>query len=299
MRSEVARGRAITPAIHVTLSLSPWFWQEFQGQDLCQYCGQQFGGADTLMDLSTGPYIHQTREWILRNCPVPVGTVPIYQALGKVNGAVENLSWEIFRETLIEQAEQGVDYFTIHAGVLLRYVPLAANRKTVIVSRCGSIHAKWCLTHHKNNFAYEHWDEICQIMRNANDEAQFAELKTQYDLTHRAWEFDVQVMKEGPRHVTLQKILENTKKQLDWCSEAPFYTLSPLTTYIAPGYEHFTSAIVAPTIGAAGTALLCYVTPKEHLGLPNRDDVNAGATSYKIAAHAAYLGPTKSQFHHE
>ncbi|KAI0565509.1 thiamine biosynthesis protein [Gracilaria domingensis] len=324
VRSEVARGRAIIPSNTRHLELEPMIvGRNFKvkinanignsavtssiEEEVEKLQWSTMWGADTLMDLSTGPHIHQTREWILRNCPVPVGTVPIYQALEKVNGIVEDLSWEIFRDTLIEQAEQGVDYFTIHAGVLLRYVPLTANRKTGIVSRGGSIHAKWCLTHHKENFAYEHWDEICQIMRkydiafsigdglrpgsiyDANDEAQFAELKTQGELTRRAWEFDVQVMNEGPGHVPLHKIPENMKKQLDWCSEAPFYTLGPLTTDIAPGYDHITSAIGAATIGAAGTALLCYVTPKEHLGLPNRDDVKAGVISYKIAAHAADL----------
>lgn len=262
-------------------------------------------GADTAMDLSTGKNIHETREWILRNSPVPVGTVPIYQCLEKAGGIVENITWELFKETLLEQAEQGVDYWTIHAGVRLHYVPLTAERVTGIVSRGGSIHAKLCLLDHKENFAYEHWDEILDIcaeydislsigdglrpgcIADANDEAQFAELKTQGELTRRAWEKDVQVMNEGPGHVPLDKIPENMEKQLDWCNEAPFYTLGPLATDIAPAYDHITSAIGAATIGAAGTALLCYVTPKEHLGLPNRDDVKQGVIAYKIAAHAA------------
>jgi len=264
-------------------------------------------GADTLMDLSTGQHIAQTREWIMRNSPIPVGTVPIYQALEKVDGIAEDLTWEAFRETLIEQAEQGVDYFTIHAGVLLRYVPMTIHRKTGIVSRGGSIHAKWNIFHHKENFAYEHWDDILDIcaeydialsigdglrpgsIYDANDESQFAELMTQGDLTRRAWEKDVQVMNEGPGHVPLHKIPENMRNQLDWCNEAPFYTLGPLVTDIAPGYDHITSAIGAANIGALGTAMLCYVTPKEHLGLPNRDDVKAGIIAYKIASHAADL----------
>ena len=264
-------------------------------------------GGDTLMDLSTGKNIHQTREWILRNCPVPVGTVPIYQALEKVNGRAEDLTWEIFRDTLIEQAEQGVDYFTIHAGVRLAYIPLTARRVTGIVSRGGSIMAKWCLSHHKENFLYTHWDDICDIMAaydvsfsigdglrpgsiaDANDEAQFAELKTQGELTTRAWERGVQVMNEGPGHVPMHMIKENMDKQLEWCHEAPFYTLGPLTTDIAPGYDHITSAIGAAMIGWYGTAMLCYVTPKEHLGLPNKNDVREGVIAYKIAAHAADL----------
>ncbi len=264
-------------------------------------------GGDTLMDLSTGRNIHQTREWILRNCPVPVGTVPIYQALEKAGGRPEDLTWEIFRDTLIEQAEQGVDYFTIHAGVRLRAIPMTARRMTGIVSRGGSILAKWCLTHHKENFLYTHWDDICDIMAaydvsfsigdglrpgsiaDANDEAQFGELKTQGELTRRAWEHGVQVMCEGPGHVPMHMIPENMEKQLEWCHEAPFYTLGPLTTDIAPGYDHITSAIGATMIGWHGTAMLCYVTPKEHLGLPNRDDVRAGVIAYKIAAHAADL----------
>jgi phosphomethylpyrimidine synthase len=264
-------------------------------------------GGDTLMDLSTGRNIHQTREWILRNCPVPVGTVPIYQALEKAGGRPEELTWEIYRDTLIEQAEQGVDYFTVHAGVLLRYIPLTARRMTGIVSRGGSILAKWCLAHHRENFLYTHWDEICEIMAaydvsfsigdglrpgsiaDANDEAQFGELRTQGELTERAWDLGVQVMCEGPGHVPLHLIAENMEKQLQWCHEAPFYTLGPLTTDIAPGYDHITSAIGAATIGWHGTAMLCYVTPKEHLGLPDRDDVRAGVIAYKIAAHAADL----------
>lgn len=324
VRSEVARGRAIIPSNKRHLELEPMI----VGRNFKVKINSNIGnsavtstieeeveklqwsvmwGADTLMDLSTGKHIHETREWILRNSPVPIGTVPIYQALEKVDGVAENLTWEVFRETLLEQAEQGVDYFTIHAGVLLRFIPMTANRKTGIVSRGGSIHAKWCLTHHRENFAYEHWDEICEIMReydiafsigdglrpgsiyDANDEAQFAELRTQGELTRRAWEYGVQVMNEGPGHVPMNKIPENMEKQLDWCSEAPFYTLGPLATDIAPGYDHITSAIGAANIGALGTALLCYVTPKEHLGLPNRDDVKAGVIAYKIAAHSADL----------
>ena len=264
-------------------------------------------GADTVMDLSTGKNIHATREWILRNSPVPIGTVPIYQALEKVNGKAEELTWEIFRDTLIEQAEQGVDYFTIHAGVLLRFVPLTAHRMTGIVSRGGSIMAKWCLAHHQENFLYTHWDDICDIMAaydvsfsigdglrpgsiaDANDEAQFGELKVQGELTERAWAKGVQVMNEGPGHVPLHLIEENMAKQLEWCHEAPFYTLGPLTTDIAPGYDHITSGIGAAMIGWYGCAMLCYVTPKEHLGLPNKKDVKDGVIAYKIAAHAADL----------
>jgi phosphomethylpyrimidine synthase len=266
----------------------------------------RFGG-DNLMDLSTGRNIHNIREWIIRNCPVPVGTVPIYQALEKVNGVAEDLTWEVYRDTLIEQAEQGVDYFTIHAGVLLRYVPLTAKRITGIVSRGGSIMAKWCLSHHKENFLYTHFEEICEIMKkydvsfslgdglrpgsiaDANDEAQLGELKTLGELTKIAWEHDCQVMVEGPGHVPMHMIKENMDKQLDWCHEAPFYTLGPLTTDIAPAYDHITSAIGAAMIGWFGTAMLCYVTPKEHLGLPNKDDVRVGVITYKIAAHAADL----------
>ena len=264
-------------------------------------------GADTVMDLSTGRNIHDTREWILRNSPVPIGTVPIYQALEKVGGVAEDLTWEIFRDTLIEQAEQGVDYFTIHAGVRLAYVPMTAKRVTGIVSRGGSIMAKWCLSHHKESFLYEHFDEITEIMKaydiayslgdglrpgsiaDANDEAQFSELYTLGELTHRAWKSDVQVMIEGPGHVPMHKIKENMDKQLEVCGEAPFYTLGPLTTDIAPGYDHITSGIGAAMIGWYGTAMLCYVTPKEHLGLPDRDDVKVGVVTYKLAAHAADL----------
>ncbi len=264
-------------------------------------------GADTVMDLSTGRYIHETREWILRNSPVPIGTVPIYQALEKVNGIAENLNWEIFRDTLLEQAEQGVDYFTIHAGVLLRYVPMTAKRLTGIVSRGGSIMAKWCLSHHSESFLYLHFREICEIcaaydvslslgdglrpgsIQDANDEAQFAELRTLGELTKIAWEYDVQVMIEGPGHVPMQMIRRNMTEQLEHCHEAPFYTLGPLTTDIAPGYDHFTSGIGAAMIGWFGCAMLCYVTPKEHLGLPNKEDVKQGLITYKIAAHAADL----------
>ncbi|MGA8475180.1 MAG: phosphomethylpyrimidine synthase ThiC [Candidatus Cybelea sp.] len=264
-------------------------------------------GADTVMDLSTGKNIHETREWILRNSPVPIGTVPIYQALEKVDGKAEELTWELFRDTLIEQAEQGVDYFTIHAGVLLRYVPLTANRITGIVSRGGSILAKWCLAQHSENFLYEHFEEICEIMKaydvafslgdglrpgctaDANDAAQFAELETLGELTDIAWKHDVQVMIEGPGHVPMHMIEENMRKQLEVCKEAPFYTLGPLVTDVAPGYDHITSAIGAAMIGWFGTAMLCYVTPKEHLGLPNKKDVKDGVIAYKIAAHAADL----------
>jgi phosphomethylpyrimidine synthase len=264
-------------------------------------------GADTVMDLSTGKNIHATREWILRNSPVPIGTVPIYQALEKVGGKAEDLTWEIYRDTLIEQAEQGVDYFTVHAGVLLRFIPMTARRMTGIVSRGGAILAKWCLAHHQENFTYTHWDEICDIMAaydvsfsigdglrpgsiaDANDEAQFAELKVQGELTERAWKHGVQVMNEGPGHIPMHLIEENMHKQLEWCHEAPFYTLGPLTTDIAPGYDHFTSGIGAAMIGWYGCALLCYVTPKEHLGLPDKKDVKDGVIAYKIAAHAADL----------
>jgi len=264
-------------------------------------------GADTVMDLSTGKNIHETREWILRNSPVPIGTVPIYQALEKVGGKAEDLTWEIYRDTLIEQCEQGVDYFTVHAGVLLRYVPMTARRVTGIVSRGGSIMAKWCLAHHRESFLYTHFREICEIMRaydvsfslgdglrpgsiaDANDEAQFAELKTQGELTRIAWDMDCQVMNEGPGHIPMHLIKENMEKQLEWCAEAPFYTLGPLTTDIAPGYDHLTSAIGAAMIGWYGCAMLCYVTPKEHLGLPDKKDVKDGVIAYKIAAHAADL----------
>jgi phosphomethylpyrimidine synthase len=264
-------------------------------------------GADTVMDLSTGPDIHTTREWIVRNSAVPIGTVPIYQALEKTDGRPEELTWDLFRDTVIEQAEQGVDYMTVHAGVLLRYVPLTAKRLTGIVSRGGSIMAAWCLAHHRESFLYEHFEELCEIfaaydvafslgdglrpgsIADANDAAQLAELRTLGELTEIAWRHDVQVMIEGPGHVPLHKIKENVDLQMDWCHEAPFYTLGPLTTDVAPGYDHITSAIGAAVIGMFGTAMLCYVTPKEHLGLPNRDDVKAGVIAYKIAAHAADL----------
>ncbi len=324
VRDEIARGRAILPANVNHPELEPMII----GRNFLVKINANIGnsavtssieeevekmvwatrwGADTIMDLSTGANIHETREWILRNSPVPVGTVPIYQALEKAGGRPEDLSWEIFRDTLVEQAEQGVDYFTIHAGVLLRYIPLTARRRTGIVSRGGSILARWCLAHHQENFLYTRWDEICEILaaydvsfsigdglrpgsiEDANDEAQFAELRTQGELTRRAWEFDVQVMNEGPGHVPMHLIQENVQKQLDWCGEAPFYTLGPLTTDIAPGYDHLTSAIGAAMIGWYGTAMLCYVTPKEHLGLPDREDVKQGVLAYKIAAHAADL----------
>jgi len=324
VREEVARGRAIIPANVNHPELEPMII----GRNFLVKVNANIGnsavtssieeevekmvwairwGADTVMDLSTGRNIHETREWILRNCPVPIGTVPIYQALEKVGGRPEELTWEIYRDTLIEQAEQGVDYFTVHAGVLLRYIPLTARRVTGIVSRGGSILAKWCLAHHQENFLYTHWDDICEIMAaydvsfsigdglrpgsiaDANDEAQFAELYTQGELTRRAWQHGVQVMNEGPGHIPMHLIRENMEKQLAWCGEAPFYTLGPLTTDIAPGYDHLTSAIGAAMIGWFGTALLCYVTPKEHLGLPDRDDVKQGVLAYKIAAHAADL----------
>jgi phosphomethylpyrimidine synthase len=324
VREEVARGRAIIPANINHPELEPMII----GRNFLVKINANIGnsavassieeevekmrwatkwGADTVMDLSTGKNIHATREWIIRNSPVPIGTVPIYQALEKVGGRAEELTWEIYRDTLIEQAEQGVDYFTVHAGVLLRFIPLTAKRRTGIVSRGGSILAKWCLAHHQENFLYTHWDEICEIMAaydvsfsigdglrpgsiaDANDEAQFGELHAQGDLTKRAWEFGVQVMNEGPGHVPMHLIQENMQKQLEWCHEAPFYTLGPLTTDIAPGYDHLTSAIGAAMIGWYGTAMLCYVTPKEHLGLPNRDDVKEGVIAYKIAAHAADL----------
>ncbi|MFH1496869.1 MAG: phosphomethylpyrimidine synthase ThiC [Verrucomicrobiota bacterium] len=324
VRDEVARGRAIIPANINHPELEPMII----GRNFLVKINTNIGnsavassideevekmrwsvkwGGDTLVDLSTGKNIHQTREWILRNCPVPVGTVPIYQALEKVGGRPEALTWEIFRDTLIEQAEQGVDYFTIHAGVLLRYIPMTARRMTGIVSRGGSIMAKWCLSHHKENFLYTHWDDICDIcaaydvsfsigdglrpgsIADANDDAQFGELKTQGELTTRAWAKGVQVMNEGPGHVPLHMIKENMEKQLEWCHEAPFYTLGPLTTDIAPGYDHITSGIGAATIGWHGCAMLCYVTPKEHLGLPNRDDVRTGVITYKIAAHVGDL----------
>ena len=324
VRAEVARGRAIIPAninhpevepmaigrnflVKINANIGNSAVSSSIDEEVEKLRWATLWGADTIMDLSTGPDIHETREWIIRNAPVPVGTVPIYQALEKVDGRPEELTWEIYRDTLIEQAEQGVDYFTVHAGVLLRYVPLTAGRLTGIVSRGGSIHAKWCLAHHEENFAYTHFREICEIMQaydvsfslgdglrpgsiaDANDEAQFSELRTQGELTRIAWEHDVQVMNEGPGHVPMHLIRENMEKQLEWCDEAPFYTLGPLTTDIAPGYDHLTSAIGAAMIGWYGTAMLCYVTPKEHLGLPNRDDVKAGVVAYKIAAHAADL----------
>jgi len=324
IRSEVARGRAIIPAninhpevepmiigrnflVKINANIGNSAVSSSIEEEVEKLRWATLWGADTVMDLSTGKQIHETREWILRNSPVPIGTVPIYQALEKVGGVAEDLTWEAYRDTLIEQAEQGVDYFTVHAGVLLRYVPLTANRVTGIVSRGGSILAKWCLAHHRENFLYTHFREICEIMAaydvsfslgdglrpgsiaDANDEAQFAELKTQGELNKIAWEHDVQVMNEGPGHIPMHLIKENMDKQLEWCGEAPFYTLGPLTTDIAPGYDHITSAIGAAMIGWYGTAMLCYVTPKEHLGLPNRDDVKAGVIAYKIAAHAADL----------
>jgi phosphomethylpyrimidine synthase len=324
VRDEVARGRAIIPANINHLELEPMiigrnFLVKINAnignsaisssieEEVEKMRWSTFWGADTVMDLSTGKNIHATREWIIRNSPVPIGTVPIYQALEKVGGKAEDLTWELYRDTLIEQAEQGVDYFTIHAGVLLRFVPLTARRMTGIVSRGGSIMAKWCLTHHKENFLYTHWDEICDIMAaydvsfsigdglrpgsiaDANDEAQFGELEVQGDLTKRAWAKGVQVMNEGPGHVPMQMIQENMEKQLEWCHEAPFYTLGPLTTDIAPGYDHITSGIGAAMIGWYGCAMLCYVTPKEHLGLPDKDDVREGVITYKLAAHAADL----------
>ncbi len=324
VRDEVARGRAIIPANINHPELEPMII----GRNFLTKVNANIGnsaissgiaeevekmvysirwGGDTVMDLSTGKHIHETREWILRNSPVPIGTVPIYQALEKVDGRAEDLTWELFRDTLIEQAEQGVDYFTIHAGVLLRYVPLTAKRVTGIVSRGGSIMAKWCLAHHKENFLYTHFEEICEIMKaydvsfslgdglrpgsiaDANDAAQFGELETLGELTQIAWKHDVQTMIEGPGHVPMQLIKENMDKQLRECGEAPFYTLGPLTTDIAPGYDHITSAIGAAMIGWFGTAMLCYVTPKEHLGLPNKEDVREGLIAYKIAAHAADL----------
>ncbi|MBA4274366.1 MAG: phosphomethylpyrimidine synthase ThiC [Alphaproteobacteria bacterium] len=324
VRDEVARGRAIIPCNINHPELEPMaigrnFKVKINGnignsaitssiaEEVEKMVWATRWGADTIMDLSTGKNIHATREWILRNSPVPIGTVPIYQALEKVGGVAEDLTWEIFRDTLIEQAEQGVDYFTIHAGVRLPFIPLTENRVTGIVSRGGSIHAKWCMAHHKENFTYTHFEEICEIMKaydvsfslgdglrpgsiqDANDAAQFAELKTLGELTQIAWKHDCQVMIEGPGHVPMHLIKENMEKQLEACDEAPFYTLGPLTTDIAPGYDHITSAIGAAMIGWFGCAMLCYVTPKEHLGLPNRDDVKTGVISYKIAAHAADL----------
>ncbi|EMF1904289.1 TPA: phosphomethylpyrimidine synthase ThiC [Raoultella ornithinolytica] len=324
VRDEVAAGRAIIPAninhpesepmiigrnflVKVNANIGNSAVTSSIEEEVEKLVWSTRWGADTVMDLSTGRYIHETREWILRNSPVPIGTVPIYQALEKVNGIAEDLSWEAFRDTLLEQAEQGVDYFTIHAGVLLRYVPLTARRLTGIVSRGGSIMAKWCLSHHQENFLYQHFREICEIcaaydvslslgdglrpgsIQDANDEAQFAELRTLGELTKIAWEYDVQVMIEGPGHVPMQMIRRNMTEELEHCHEAPFYTLGPLTTDIAPGYDHFTSGIGAAMIGWFGCAMLCYVTPKEHLGLPNKEDVKQGLITYKIAAHAADL----------
>jgi len=324
VRAEVARGRAIIPANINHTELEPMiigrnFLVKINGnignsalgssieEEVAKLTWGIRWGSDTVMDLSTGKHIHETREWIIRNSPVPIGTVPIYQALEKVNGVAEDLTWELFRDTLIEQAEQGVDYFTIHAGVLLRYVPLTAKRVTGIVSRGGSIMAKWCLAHHKENFLYTNFEEICEIMKaydvsfslgdglrpgsiaDANDAAQFGELETLGELTKIAWKHDVQCMIEGPGHVPMHMIKENMDKQLECCDEAPFYTLGPLTTDIAPGYDHITSGIGAAMIGWFGCAMLCYVTPKEHLGLPNKDDVKTGIITYKIAAHAADL----------
>jgi phosphomethylpyrimidine synthase len=324
VRDEVARGRAIIPAninhpesepmiigrnflVKINANIGNSAVTSSIGEEVEKMTWAIRWGGDTVMDLSTGKHIHETREWIIRNSPVPIGTVPIYQALEKVNGKAEDLTWEIFRDTLIEQAEQGVDYFTIHAGVLLRYVPLTAKRMTGIVSRGGSIMAKWCLAHHKESFLYEHFEDICEIMKaydvsfslgdglrpgsiyDANDEAQLGELRTLGDLTQIAWKHDVQVMIEGPGHVPMQLIKENMDIQLKECHEAPFYTLGPLTTDIAPGYDHITSGIGAAQIGWYGCAMLCYVTPKEHLGLPNKTDVKDGIITYKIAAHAADL----------
>ncbi len=324
VRSEVARGRAIIPAnvnhpelepmvigrgfhVKINANIGNSIVRSSIEDEVEKLRWAILWGADTVMDLSTGRDIHETRQWILRNSPVPIGTVPIYQALEKVGGVAEDLTWEVYRDTLIEQAEQGVDYFTVHAGVLLEYVPLTASRVTGIVSRGGSIMAKWCLAHHRQSFLYERFEEICEIMAaydvsfslgdglrpgsiaDANDAAQFAELRTQGELNRIAWKHDVQVMNEGPGHIPMHLIRENMEKQLEWCGEAPFYTLGPLTTDIAPGYDHITSAIGAAMIGWFGTAMLCYVTPKEHLGLPNRDDVKAGVIAYRIAAHAADL----------
>jgi phosphomethylpyrimidine synthase len=324
VRDEIARGRAIIPnninhpesepmiigrnfLVKINANIGNSALGSSISEEVDKMTWSIRWGGDTVMDLSTGKNIHETREWIIRNSPVPIGTVPIYQALEKVDGKAEDLTWELFRDTLIEQAEQGVDYFTIHAGVLLRYVPLTANRMTGIVSRGGSIMAKWCLAHHKESFLYTHFEEICEIMKaydvafslgdglrpgsiyDANDEAQLGELKTLGELTQIAWKHDVQVMIEGPGHVPMQLIKENMDLQLEWCDEAPFYTLGPLTTDIAPGYDHITSGIGAAMIGWYGTAMLCYVTPKEHLGLPDKDDVKVGIITYKLAAHAADL----------
>jgi len=322
VRSEVARGRAIIPAninhpelepmvvgrrflVKINANIGNSAVTSSVEEEVDKLRWAVLWGADTVMDLSTGKDIPQTRQWIVRNSPVPIGTVPIYEALEKVGGVPEDLTWEVYRDTLVEQAEQGVDYFTVHAGVLLRYVPLTANRLTGIVSRGGAIMAKWCLAHHKESFLYTRYREICEIMAaydvsfslgdglrpgslaDANDEAQFAELETQGELTRIAWDHEVQVMNEGPGHIPMHQVEENVRKQVEWCEEAPFYTLGPIVTDVAPGYDHLTSAIGAAQIGWYGTALLCYVTPKEHLGLPARDDVKQGVIAYKIAAHAA------------
>ena len=324
VRNEVARGRAIIPAninhpesepmiigrnflVKVNANIGNSAVSSSIEEEVEKLIWAARWGTDTLMDLSTGRNIHTTREWIVRNAPIPIGTVPIYQTLEKVGGRAEDLTWEIYRDTLIEQCEQGVDYFTIHAGVRLRYVPMTARRVTGIVSRGGSIMAAWCLAHHEENFLYSHFEEICEILRmydvsvslgdglrpgsiaDANDEAQFAELDTLGELTQVAWKHDVQVMIEGPGHVPMHRIRENVEREMQVCAEAPFYTLGPLTTDVAPGYDHITSAIGAAMIGWFGTAMLCYVTPKEHLGLPNREDVRDGVITYKIAAHAADL----------
>ncbi len=332
VRDEVARGRAIIPAninhpeiepmvigrnfkVKINANIGNSAVTSSIEEEVEKLRWATLWGADTVMDLSTGEHIHETREWILRNSPVPIGTVPIYQALEKVDGIPEELTWDIYRDTIIEQCEQGVDYFTVHAGLLLRFIPLTAARMTGIVSRGGSIIAKWCMAHHKESFLYTNFHELCEIMAkydvsyslgdglrpgsiaDANDEAQFAELKVQGELTRIAWEYGVQVMNEGPGHVPMHLVRENMDKQLEWCDEAPFYTLGPLTTDIAPAYDHITSAIGAAQIGWYGTAMLCYVTPKEHLGLPNREDVKRGVITYKIAAHAADLakGHPRSQ----
>jgi len=332
VRDEVARGRAIIPAninhpeiepmvigrnfkVKINANIGNSAVTSSIEEEVEKLRWATLWGADTVMDLSTGRNIHETREWILRNAPVPIGTVPIYQALEKVDGIPEELTWDIYRDTIIEQCEQGVDYFTVHAGVLLRFIPLTAERMTGIVSRGGAIIAKWCMAHHKESFLYTNFRELCEIMAeydvsyslgdglrpgsiaDANDEAQFAELRVQGELTRIAWEYGVQVMNEGPGHVPMHLVRENMDKQLEWCDEAPFYTLGPLTTDIAPAYDHITSAIGAAQIGWYGTAMLCYVTPKEHLGLPNREDVKRGVITYKIAAHAADLakGHPRSQ----
>ena len=329
VRDEVARGRAIIPAnvnhpeiepmaigrkfkVKINANIGNSAVSSSIEEEVAKLRWATLWGADTVMDLSTGKNIHETREWILRNSPVPIGTVPIYQALEKVDGVPEELTWEIYRDTIIEQCEQGVDYFTVHAGVLLRFIPMTANRMTGIVSRGGSILAKWCLTHHKENFTYTHFPELCEIMAeydvsfslgdglrpgsiaDANDEAQFAELKVQGELTRIAWQHGVQVMNEGPGHVPMHLIKENMEKQLEWCEEAPFYTLGPLTTDIAPAYDHITSAIGAAQIGWYGTAMACYVTPEEHLGTPNRDDVKHGVMTDKVPPQPATISTPKT-----